>query len=88
MRKIKKILSSILCLVIAILCIGTVSAQVAPSYDDDFSSYLLSGKADKDGRIANVYNITAVSADKDIMTNIRCLFYPNAYAVCGNAIRG
>ena len=89
MRKIKKILSSILCLVIAILCIGTVSAQVAPSYDDDFSSYLLSGKADKDGRIANVYNITAVSADKNIMTNIRCLFYPNAYATaCGNTIRG
>ena len=88
MKKIKKILYSILCMVVAVLCFGMVSAQVAPSYEDDFSSYLLSGRADKDGRIANVYNITAVSADKDIMTNIRCLFYPNAYAVCGNAIRG
>ena len=88
MKKITKLLSYIFCMVVSVLCLGTVFAQVAPSYEDDFSSYLLSGRADKDGKIANVYNIQSVSADKDIETNIRCLFYPNAYAACDNPIRG
>ena len=71
----------------AFLFVSSVSAQVAPTYEDNFSSYLLSGRADKDGRVANVYNIEAISADRSIEANIRCLFYPNAYAVCEHFAR-
>ena len=87
MKKITKYLSYIFFLVAACLFFGSASAQVAPSYDDNFSSYLLSGRADKDGRVANVYNITEVNPDRDIETNIRCLFYPNAYVTCGSSVR-
>jgi hypothetical protein len=88
MRKIKKYLFGMLCLVVTVLSFGIAFAQ--PLYEDNFSSYLLSGRADKDGRVANVYNITAVSADKSITQNIRCLFYPNAEldSQCPGDIRG
>lgn len=87
MKKITKYLSYIFFLIATCLLFGSASAQIAPSYDDNFSSYLLSGRADKDGRVANVYNIAEVNPDRDIETNIRCLFYPNAYATCGTSIR-
>lgn len=74
-------------LLMAVLNFGTASAQIAPSYDDNFSAYLLSGRADENGSIANVYNISAVSPDNDLETNIRCLFYPNADPVCNTYVR-
>lgn len=91
MKKIVKYLHYILFLIVVFLFVGSVSAQVAstnaPTYEGNFSNYLLSGRADKDGRVANVYNIEAISANRDIETNIRCLFYPNAYAMCEHSAR-
>lgn len=87
MKKIVKLLYCMFYLLMAVLNFGTALAQIAPSYDDNFSAYLLSGRADENGSIANVYNISAVSPDNDLETNIRCLFYPNADPVCNTYVR-
>ena len=85
MKSITKILSYVFSLIVWCMFLSSTFAQKAPSYDGNFSSYLLSGRADENGRVANVYNIDSISADRDIESNIRCLFYPNAYTTwCGS----
>lgn len=88
MKKIKYLLMTVFSLLMWFVFMGNTSAQVAPSYYDNFAGYLVSDKTDWDGRLETVYNIDAVSSEKSLQENIRCLFYPNAYNLgCGTSVK-
>lgn len=81
--------------ILGLLCWGLMFANtyavvgVPPSYDDDFANYLTTGTPDEYGRVETVYDLW-IKRDKSLMENVRCLFYPNAYAVvwCDEASAG
>lgn len=78
----KKIWIFLSLMIVSILSVLPVSAAVGvpPSYDDNFSTYLINGNPDEFWRIETVYNLW-INRDKTLMDNIRCLFYPNTYLV-------
>jgi len=79
---IKKILLFSLCSMAFLLSYSnTYAVGDAPSYDDNFSKYLLWWED-------RVYVFSWVSADKTFNENIRCLFYPSTYSACGEINRG
>ena len=62
----------------------------APSYYDNFSKYFTEWRTDPNWEIVGVYSISGVDANKSLMDNIRCLFYPNSNTVtgCSSSVRG
>ncbi len=84
MKKIKYIWLCCLILLLWIFFWWKVFAQKAPSYNDNFSTYLTWQMADAKWRVDSVYNIYQVSADRTFEENVRCLFYPNnSISGCG-----
>ena len=90
----KKIIQKILlfCLVLLPIFVWYTNAQngVAPSYYKNFSRYLQNCSEGENWEIVCVYTVSGVTADKSLMDNIRCLFYPNSNVVtqCSSSVRG
>lgn len=77
----KNFIYKILCVLACamwLLFVWRVSAYTdAPSFQEDFTSYLTDDRADSEWRIETVYNLW-IDSSKSLKHNIRCLFYPNA----------
>lgn len=62
---------------------------VPPSFEDNFTQYLISWEPDMEWRVETVYDLW-VDSNKSLKQNIRCLFYPNSNVVpgCGSSVAG
>lgn len=92
LNKIKNIWLILFSIFVSLFFKWTVFAQTAPSYHDNFSMYLTWKVADSRWRVDSVYDISAISADRTLEQNIRCLFYPNSsqydqYTQCRNSVK-
>lgn len=59
----------------------------APSYENNFASYLTNWEPDAEWRVETVFDLW-IDPNVSLKQNIRCLFYPNSFAVwCNSASR-
>ena len=73
----------------AFLIQGNAHARKAPSFEDNFTQYLISWEPDMEWRVETVYDLW-VDSNKSLKQNIKCLFYPNSSVIpgCGSSVAG
>ena len=76
----KKLLLSIF--FVSIFFAGNIFAanRVPPSYENNFSNYLLDNSEEGDYGEESVYDLK-IDRNKTLAQNIQCLLYPNSYNI-------